>query len=251
MSRFLISTIGGPPPKPFDAVVEPPEHADPSPVSITMSEEDDEVLILYMAYRDEDETRAKAAFTAFFERHREYLYHACRSRFEPGMDGDQGASDLVQDTFIRAYERAETFDVDGSLTAEEVRLCVRAWLGKIAENLFLSYHKANADKLLLPDEEWQKLDGQPSKAEVEDPEQWSADRRLLEKALDTLNEKERIVVNFTYSYHRPGEEHQRLPNRVCEEIADMIGTKRSSLRKIRQRALEKIQEYFAEHRPHP
>ena len=229
---------------------EPPEHDSSILLLTRMEQEPDDMLLLYMACCDEDEPRARAAFTVFYNRHKEYLYRVCAGRFGSSMDGAEKAADLVTDTFVRAYESADTFDLDSTLTDDEARRCVRAWIGKIAKNLFLSLHNANADTLLLSEEEGENLDRQCAE-ETENPETWSENRRLLEEALDTLNEKERIVINFTYAYYKLESENQRLPNHVSQQIAEMIGTKRSTLRKIRQRAIDKIKAYFAQHRPNP
>jgi RNA polymerase sigma factor (sigma-70 family) len=219
----------------------------PTPLHADLETETDEFLLLCMALREEDRQRAETALTVFYERHCEYLHGVCYRKFESDSDGSKLAADFVQETFIRAYERAETFDQEPDLTADEARRSVRAWLGTIAKNLFLSHR--DADTQLLPPEQWQNLDGRHAEEErSEDPEHWSDERRLLEEALDTLNEKERIVMQFTYAYYRPSKEHQRLPNHVAQQIAEMIDTKPSTLRKIRQRAHEKIKRYVSEHR---
>jgi RNA polymerase sigma factor (sigma-70 family) len=76
------------------------------------------------------------------------------------------------------------------------------------------------------------------------PSSPSANRKLLDEAIDSLSEKEQRVLRTTFQYYQPGKQHQRLPNDVAEDLAKELGTTSDNVRQIRHRALEKIKEYI-------
>jgi hypothetical protein len=77
-----------------------------------LRQESDEDLLVFMTMRGDDLEVANAAFAEFYERHVHYLFRRCRGATSKILD-EAGAWDIVQETFIRAYERAVTFDSEG------------------------------------------------------------------------------------------------------------------------------------------
>src|SRR5438105_3339854 len=77
-----------------------------------LRQESDEDLLVFMTMRSDDLAVANAAFAEFYERHVHYLFRRCRGATSRILD-ESGAWDIVQETFIRVYERAATFDAKG------------------------------------------------------------------------------------------------------------------------------------------
>jgi RNA polymerase sigma factor (sigma-70 family) len=203
-----------------------------------LSKESDEDLLVFMTMRGDDLEVANAAFAEFYERHVHYLFRRCRGATSRILD-EAGAWDIVQETFIRAYERAVTFDSEGITDPDRLQRRVRAWLGRIAVNIFrdMLRGRSSVREVSLEDQEIAK------EPETE-PSTPSANRKLLDEAIDSLSEKEQRVLRTTFQYYQPGKQHQRLPNDVAEDLAKELGTTSDNVRQIRHRALGKIKEYI-------
>jgi RNA polymerase sigma factor (sigma-70 family) len=204
-----------------------------------LAEATDDHLLSYMKARDEDPSAAKEAWAEFYRRHAEYLYRVCRRAYG-GTLGEAGVRDLVQDAFIRAYEKAATFDSDGLADADKLRLRARAWLGKIALNLLRTMLRGQAGASVqnLEEEAWENVPEQTPAASSD-----SAESRLVRDALGQLSEKEQHVLRVTFQWYQLDKPHQRLPNEVVAELARTLGTTPANIRQLRSRALKKIQQY--------
>lgn len=210
-------------------------------VGVDLRQESDEDLLIYMSMREDDPAVARAAWAEFFLRHREYLYRHCR-RLTKGVVDDAGAKDLVQDTFIRAYQRAGTFNADGIKDPARLNFRTQAWLGRIARRLFLDMLRGR-DGL----REVQLDENDPGPEPEPEPTQssvTSTSRQLLDEAIDTLSEREQIVLRTTYQYCEPGKKNQHLPHDVVEDLAKTLQTTPENLRQIKRRALRKLDQYI-------
>ncbi len=148
----------------------------------------------------------------------------------------------MQDTFVRAFERAHTFSDRGVADPERLRLSVRAWLGRIARNIFLE------GVLRSPKIEYTSEELQPTTGVMDDPPAPdSPGVALARQALAALTEREQHVLRVTAHWYRPGQKHQRLPNRVMADLAKALRTTSVNVRQIRHRALAKIAAYIKSH----
>lgn len=214
-----------------------------------VSEETDIGLLNLMAQRIQDEMWADAAWCEFYNRHKAYMWSVCHSVAEE-LHGEAWIEDIFVQTFERAYEKADTFKLPPGIPPEDKTRLVRGWLGKIAANLLrhlLRNHEAESTK---DDDEWDViLDSaqEPSTEKQKDTPELAARRRLIAEALATLKEREQLVLRTTFQYYRIGEKFQRLPNSVSKDLSEQLGTTPENLRKIRERALEKVRNYVSEH----
>lgn len=204
-----------------------------------LRQESDEDLLVFMTMRSDDLAVANAAFAEFYERHVHYLFRRCRGATNKILD-ESGAWDIVQETFIRVYERAATFDGEGITDPDRLQRRVRAWLGRIAVNIFRDRLRGQLGvrEISLDDQEIAK------EPESQSPSSPSANRKLLDEAIDSLSEKEQRVLRTTFQYYQPGKQHQRLPNDVAEDLAKELETTSDNVRQLRHRALQKIKEYI-------
>lgn len=205
-----------------------------------LSQETDEDLLVFMTMRKEDPSVANEAWAEFYRRHIDYMCEKCRAVCK-GILAGSGPEDLAQLTFIRAYERAITFKTGGVSDPDMLRLRVRAWLGRIAQNIYRDMLRGRKDsKELAVDEE--ELEEAPE--QVQAAPTTSSYKRVLDEAIDALSEKKQHVLRVTYQYNQPGKKHQRLPNHVAEELAKTLNTTSDNIRQLRRRALREISQFI-------
>lgn len=206
----------------------------------------DEDLLAWMATRDDEESaaRAQAAFAAFYQRYEAYVYDRCRGRFY-GLIDEDATEDLVGDTFLRVYEKADKFRPSESSDPDERRRRVKAWLVTIAARILYSSFRANKGATLvqLTDEEWAQLDEDTCggvSAELEPPE-----HRLVREAFEQLNEKQKLVVETTMDNYKvdPGRKLQKLSNEDSKALIEALGTTSEDVRQTRRRAYRQMREY--------
>ena len=161
--------------------------------------------------------------------------------------GDLGVSDLVQETFVRAFERAATFKSRGATDGDATRRRVRGWLGKIANRRFLDTLRGPAESSLSDTDSIADL----SAADVDDcePDQGSPRVKLIREALATLTERERHVLRVTADWYRHGQVHQRVSKADLGQLASQLQTTAVNIRQIRKRAIDKVRDYIGSHEP--
>jgi RNA polymerase sigma factor (sigma-70 family) len=204
---------------------------------IDFSEDSDDDLLGYMAMQDEEPEGARQAYAVFYLRHIKWLKWAVpRSNLGRLLPpGDE--EDVVQDTFLRAYEKAGTFD--SSVVAESKRRGCRAWLGRIATNIIKDRLKIDISQKNSSIEEIKEKD----LVESLWCSKFTRDSkvvRLVEEATENLTEREKDVLLEWQLWYKPGERNQRLPNDVSRDLANRWGTTTDHIRMIRYRAFKKI-----------
>ena len=90
----------------------------------------------------------------------------------------------------------------------------------------------------IDQDHWQNIP-QPEAADESDSEVIAVVKATVQKV---LTEREQEVLRVTLHWYDPSSEHQRLPNEVAAELAKRLGTTPENLRKIRERALAKVEE---------
>lgn len=156
------------------------------------------------------------AYAGLVRRHQDLIYRHMRGM---GIDHDT-ALDLVQDAFIKAYDRlADCRD----------RAHFRAWLFSIARNQCLD-HLKNVRRLSVP---LSTIEGSES---IEDVRADSSEvdltmRAALDRLPDTLREAFLLKHDAGYTY---------------EELADMTQTTPSAMKMRVHRARETLREFLME-----
>ena len=121
-------------------------------------------------------------------------------------------------------------------------------LGRLQRINCGDYSKAVSNNALRREEEWEQIESARTEPPVETAIcDNSRERQLIDAALDSLSEREQLVIRTTFQYFRLGEQFQRLPNKVVQNLSAQLGTTPENLRKIRERALVKIREFVNEH----
>jgi RNA polymerase sigma-70 factor (ECF subfamily) len=131
-------------------------------------------------------------------------------------------NDVLQNTFIKVWTNLDNFRGDSKLAT---------WLYRIAVNESLTFIQKRKDTLTIDDTE-----AGPA-AELESDPYFDGDETdlQLQKALQTLPEKQRIVFNMKY-----------FQEMKYEEMSEILKTSVGSLKASYHFAVEKIENYFNE-----
>lgn len=168
----------------------------------------------------QDPQQCRQAFARVIEQYSQPLYHQIR-RMVPDHDD---ASDLLQNTFMKAWQNLEYFRGDAKLST---------WLYKIAVNESLTFLTRERKRLAM------SIDDQDSALanQIEADTYFDGDRAqmLLRKAIATLPEKQRLVFNMKY-----------FDDMKYEEISDVLGTSVGALKASYHLAVKKIEKYLTE-----
>lgn len=168
----------------------------------------------------QDESTQRRGFEMVVGQYSEQLYWQIRRMVLSHED----ASDLLQNTFIKAWTNIDYFRAEAKLST---------WLYRIALNeclTFLNKQRAAAT-VSLDDPEadmLQKLEGDPY---------FSGDRLqlTLQKALMALPEKQRMVFNLKY-----------YQDMKYEEMSEIFGTSVGALKASYHHAVKKIEKFLEE-----
>lgn len=195
----------------------------------------DEELLFYMSLQADDVRSAEEAWEEFVSRHGRYVLGVCQ-RFRKSV-GD-GVDDLAQETLIRVYKKAHTFTPLGGNDANRVRARIRAWLGQIANRLFLTTLRGQPDIGSLDDEFLTTMvETAPEANQSVDSNNHQL--RLLREALCTLTDRERGVLLASYG--------QEMTSDEVKALAERFQTTPTNIRQIRCRGFAKLKQYVAEH----
>ena len=139
------------------------------------------------------------------------------------------ALDLLQDVFIRAYEKLDQFHFESSFYT---------WIYRIAVNLALSKRRKHEPRCVpFPDNDRGRISGLASHSDPSWPSERAEQEAKIHEALDQLHEDQRAVVVL-----------KDIDGLRYEEIAEMleipIGTVRSRLHRGRLELRALLQDAF-------
>ena len=166
-----------------------------------------------------DNTLRNAAFSTVVELYSKKIYWHIRNMVLSHDD----ANDLVQDTFIKAWNGIENFRGDSQIST---------WLYRIAINETLAFlKKRNVETVPIDSEEH-------NFAEVIESDAFfcgDSTDILFRKAINTLPEKQRLVFNMKY-----------FEEMKYEEISEILGTSTGALKASYHIAVKKIEAFIKE-----
>ena len=195
----------------------------------------DSELLATISKRDSNLELAHEAFNEFYNRNKEFV-HWITQRIMRTFYGQIDTTDLVLIIFGEVYESASSYDPEkGS---------VKVWLNKIAQRLIIKWYRASFFYMPL-----NTLQTEPWEETFIESKEESSKVQLIKDALAELTDNEKIVILATFQYHQPDKQHQRLSSKVTTNLAAICRVQKATIRKIRQRGLEKIQEYILKNNP--
>ena len=133
------------------------------------------------------------------------------------------ANDLVQDTFVKAWNSIDTFRGDAQIST---------WLYRIAINETLTFLKKRQIETVPIDSDEYDIAGT-----IESDAYFCGDKTdaLFRKAIGTLPEKQRLVFNMKY-----------FEEMKYEEMSDILGTSTGALKASYHIAVKKIEKFIEE-----
>ena len=165
-----------------------------------------------------DPGKCRDAFTRVIEHYSEPLYWQIRRMV---IDHDD-ANDLLQNTFIKAWTNIDNFRGDAKLST---------WLYKIAINESITFiNKEKAKNNVSIDDESFLVNN------LEADEWFDGDeiKLRLQKAINLLPEKQRLVFNMRY-----------FDEMKYEDMSEILGTSVGALKASYHHALKKIEQFFS------
>jgi RNA polymerase sigma factor (sigma-70 family) len=202
-------------------------------------------LIQRMADQRSNFAAAREAWEQFYLRHYRVLMYINMS--DHGyLLGQDDINDVVQDTFLKAFNRAESFDYQESCPADVQERKCRAWLAAIAENIVRDRFRGHIEISVVDETTFERSEAtrQETAEETEIPEPERL--RLLKLGFASLSEIEQTVLRATMSWWQPDQQHQRMPNAAMQELSRQIDKSPENIRKIRSRAMDKLEKYVDE-----
>ncbi len=140
---------------------------------------------------------------------------------------------IAHETFERV-RKYKSFNID-KVTIPNSRNAILVYLKRMVTSLFADYHRKENTEII---NHKTYLEDILDSNEIElDPSNLKEKKEIAQLIFKKLNKKEQRVVITDMEYKR----HQKyLPDDALEVLAKELGVKKDSIRKIRSRAIEKI-----------
>lgn len=178
---------------------------------------DDKLLIQKL----QNTSTKNEAFRELVTTYQERLYYQIRSIVYNHDDTD----DILQETFIKIYQKIDTFKGDSKLFS---------WMYRIATNQALDFLKAKSKQLKLSFEETNSLI--INQLEADDFFDGDNAEILLQQAVASLPEKQQLVFKMKY--------YQELDYKTLSEI---LNTSVGALKASYHHAVKKIEQFLENH----
>lgn len=210
------------------------------------SNESDDDLVVLMGWKVELPAEAKAAFEELYRRHMKFIYDRCSRAYASDI-GEAGVEDLVQDTFWRAYEKANTYDPKSNQEPEFARRSLRAWLFRFAHRLFLDFRRKEKSRFRLITGEEERVNACEAREESLRP--LSQDEKLVQQGMNKLlDDCERDILTTFASYYNIEKNVQQPPEGLVDELCERWSLLPENVRQKRWRALKTLEEFVVEER---
>lgn len=167
-----------------------------------------------------DPSQARKAFGEAIRAYTEPLYWQIRRL----VDNHDDANDLLQNTFMKAWQSLENFRGDARLST---------WLHKIAINESLTFLEREKRRQTLSHDDPESS----ASARIEADTMIDGDALALKlrKAVAMLPEKQRLVFNMRY-----------FDEMKYEDISEIVGTSVGALKATYHHAVKKIEDFLRE-----
>ncbi len=173
-------------------------------------------------------------FNEFYQRYKTYVwktaYYYCRRSANVQLRAEQ----VLIDSFMNVYDNSDRFTPDSTKSDARVKL----WLAGIVRNNFLKSMRDEKCSILLEESVLMSIPIESTCTE----EAKGSNQNILEKAIQQLSQKEREILFLLLSYQSVRD----IPEDILNHITDTYSLKKSSLRKVKLRSIDKLKKITAE-----
>lgn len=211
-----------------------------------LTDETTEDLISYIQWGDQSdyEALAKDAFIAFCYRFRDKVQSTCRILAE-NRGFDHVVADKIAETVFERFYKYPNYSQAKCKSGDPDR-CVELYLYKFAARALSDHIKSldspfTGEELVVTDyPDIEKMDI-PSERKVELQKKYE----IIKMALDRLSPKHKIIylTYMQYEFELKDGKHY-FKQKFLEKLRDNLGLSQASIRKYKQEAKEKIDEYL-------
>ncbi|HTN37294.1 MAG TPA: hypothetical protein VL053_09480 [Arachidicoccus sp.] len=203
-----------------------------------MTIEEVENILLAISDKDNDEKSAVAGFTALYHSYGRFLNSVVsRVLKDIGIYDEHVLNTVVNNTFFKLYQKPLIFSFRKEATDDKG---FKAWLSIVAKNdlkaSLAEYYRGTLSLEIVNDEPVIESD------ELKEEIFVNVNLKVLDKALQLLSERDKYILLTLYLYY---EEGKNTPSDVLKILCNMYDTTPVNIRKIRERAEKKIEEYFS------
>lgn len=192
-------------------------------------------LLEMLCSTTEDEGLYKLFVERFLPEVKRECVQICKKR---SIDEHIGI-EIAHDTFERV-RKYKTFRAD-KVSVPNIKKAIHVYLMRIAARRFNSYHAKEKHEDVIHKTYFDEIfEADGNKLEANELKDIKDNALLIFK---TLNKKEQRIVLADLEYKRS---HKYLPVDVVDTLAEELGIKRDTVRKIRERALKKIKDAINE-----
>lgn len=184
--------------------------------------------------------------TEFFERYRDYVYKAACRICSSFPDVEDTAVDITQETFIKAFNNLNSFQLPKLEISEKSDKLIKAWLGKIGNNIFFSLYekRKNFEYINEAYDEIASYDDFDDCQDIEDYNEFNNEFEVkLAKAFEKLSEREQYII-LRYANENCIGSGQHLSQNEIESLCNYYKTNAVNIRQIKKRALDKLKRYL-------
>src|SRR5580692_5503317 len=182
-------------------------------LALQMSAQDDQSLVRGLQQKD------RAAMAGLYDRFGRVAYSVILSIVRDGGV----AEDLVQETFLRVWNRAQTFDVE--------RAALGPWLLTIARNRAIDYIRSTSARMGRNAFELDAHEHPSLFVDMERDVVNSDHARLIRKAIAKLNENQQKVIHLAYY---EGLSQSEMADRMGQPLGTVKSWVRTALKHLRE-----------------
>jgi RNA polymerase sigma factor (sigma-70 family) len=176
----------------------------------------------------------------FHTRVKNRLYQHCLRFSQANRLDDSFAKEIFQKTILKGFDNISGFEFDDEWPEEKFKNKVAAWLNKIAYNLIIDMLKERSKYVPL-EENYDEMQDDGLRPDDFEFEQHDMTQIKLQEALDSLNDRERFIINVC-NEHNCLDNKNHLPDDAILDICKSLNINKGNIRVIKIRALRKMRE---------
>ena len=213
------------------------------------SEQPDDVeLLVRISDAARDPRDAELAFTAFFNRHAEFLRRAClRYRYS---HSSCGGDDVVNLTMVAVYRGDAQFSPPATSDPDHLRRCLRAWLIAIARNQYYAQiRKLRFDGNVVAFDDNLDVPVTPETCHSDEDEPEASPPPALRTAIlrfrNGLSPVDQLIFDRSLDYYDPALRQFNVPPQAARDISTEVGKSIAAVRKRRERMMTALREFVS------